>query len=208
MNQLIGIIGKKGHGKSALADALATITEGYTTEIAFAGPLKEAARIIFRLNDEQLHGELKEKKDLHWNKTPRELLQLLDTEVGRAIDPEVWIKSALYRAEAAWEADPDTIVVVTDVRFENEAAFILARGGLLVRVERPDPQICMFEAHFSEIEMEMEKIVTHLTVVNDGSLKALESAAEWVEEWLSRQLSSGIDENRFVCSAMESELED
>jgi ABC-type dipeptide/oligopeptide/nickel transport system ATPase component len=204
--QLVGIVGKKGSGKNALASALGKLLEGEFLEVAFAGALKWAVQDIFRLSDEQVHGDLKEELDLRWGKTPRELMQLFGTEVGRQIDKEVWVKSVWAQAVQAWEAEADMVVVVTDVRFLNEAEFILKHGGLLVRVERPDPQVRMFGAHSSE--MEMEKIVPHLTVVNDGPLKSLDYAAEWVEEGLSRPLSEKNEESTFVCSAAESWGED
>lgn len=198
MRDIIGLIGKKGHGKNALADAIELASKREVVQVAFAGALKEAARIIFRLDDEQLHGRRKEEVDPRWNKTPREILQLLGTEVGRSIDREVWIKSVRAQAEAAWTQNPGAIVVVTDVRFENEAEFILAMRGLLVRVSMPEKQAGLFEAHASEIEQ--EGIIVHAKVENDGTLAQLDSAGRWVESLVQSRKHGRIDRWRFVCS--------
>lgn len=57
--------------------------------------------------------------------TPRWLLQRLGTEVGRSIDPDVWVNLVVSTARRdAIGAGRDT--VVSDVRFDNEARAILA----------------------------------------------------------------------------------
>lgn len=50
----------------------------------------------------------------------------------REIDPHVWIR-ALYWAIAD---NPRPIVLITDVRFKNEAAFVKRLGGVCIKVER------------------------------------------------------------------------
>lgn len=111
--------------------------------------------------------------------TPRLALQRLGTEFGRALDPNVWVRLGIRRAEEAgrqpfytdrphddagwWAYPPQTFgplgrvlwpdrigpfeeipskpptvagVVVTDVRFPNEAEAIRAAGGVVWRVRR------------------------------------------------------------------------
>ncbi len=62
----------------------------------------------------------------------RELLQRCGTEAGRKVlGADVWVNAVF----ADW--DGSTPVVVTDVRFPNEAEAIVKRGGIVLRVERP-----------------------------------------------------------------------
>lgn len=83
--------------------------------------------------------------------TPRTLLQLLGTECGRnIIHPNIWVNALMQEyksytvkgnnlngSEQEAEVDcPDWII--TDVRFPNEAQAIKDRGGIIIRVERPD----------------------------------------------------------------------
>jgi hypothetical protein len=64
----------------------------------------------------------------------RELLQRLGTECGRTlISDTVWIDAALNNVELD---DHYKSIVVTDVRFPNEAQAIKDRGGYIVRIER------------------------------------------------------------------------
>lgn len=168
---LIGITGRKGSGKDTLGRILRE-RHGFRTT-AFADPLKDAARIIFGLSHAQVHGEIadKEAPDPRWDGlTPREILQRLGTEVGRSIHPETWIRSAMLRVEAepgAW--------AVTDVRFANEAAAIQARGGIVVRVDRPGLAEGVGAGHASEAGI--EAIPVDLVLVNGGSVEDLASAA-------------------------------
>ena len=198
MRILIGIIGKKGHGKDALATAIDNATDRKVVKLAFAKVLKEAAGLIFALSEEQLHGDQKEVLDPRWGKTPRELMQLFGTEVGRAIDAQVWVKSVELQAARIWEADPTAIIIVTDVRFKNEADFVLRSRGLLVRIARPEGQAGRFGDHASE--QEQEGIPAHVRVENDGTLAQLDLAGRWVKWVLSRRTRTTVGGWRYVCS--------
>ena len=86
--------------------------------------------------------------------TPRKLLQLLGTEAGRhIIHPNIWVNAlfADYVCDDCGQQEcptdeedtgqmihrsfPDWII--TDVRFPNEAQAIKDRGGILIRINRP-----------------------------------------------------------------------
>lgn len=63
----------------------------------------------------------------------RGLLQRMGTEVGRAVDEYMWIRAAFPDDHLTMMED----IVVTDVRFENEATFIRMMHGAVVHVSRP-----------------------------------------------------------------------
>lgn len=93
----------------------------------------------------------------------RRLLQRLGTEGGRNILGEnIWVDTAFARAQG-------DKIVVTDVRFPNEAEGIRTRGGRVVRVERPGtgPR----NQHPSEtslVDYEFDA-----TILNDGTIEDL-----------------------------------
>ena len=64
--------------------------------------------------------------------TPRRILQVVGTDIFRAWDSECWVK-----ALDAQIVHLDN-VVVTDVRFPNEVDYIHKRGGIVIRIVRPD----------------------------------------------------------------------
>jgi hypothetical protein len=167
---VIGITGRKRHGKDSVGLWLAR-QYGYQP-LSFAGTLKEAAALIFGLTFEQLHGDTadKERTDPRWGKSSREILQLLGTEVGRAIHPEVWIRSAFLHAEkAGYER-----VVITDVRFPNEAEAVRARGGKVIKVVRPS--LVTTDQHASEAGV--DDITPDVEFLNDGTMDDLRSKVD------------------------------
>lgn len=66
----------------------------------------------------------------------RELLQRVGTEAGRDVHGEdCWVRRAEREIDRRLAAG--TPVVVTDVRFANEADMVRRKGGVVVRVVRP-----------------------------------------------------------------------
>ncbi len=61
---------------------------------------------------------------------PGRRAQLIGTDVGRALDPEVWIRYLLTHL-------PDGPVAVDDVRFANECEALRVAGFILVRLTAP-----------------------------------------------------------------------
>lgn len=131
MRLLIGLTGRARVGKDTVARRLEN--EWGFEQYSFAGPLKAMLRAGFGLDGRHLEGDLKEV-ELPWlGKSPRQLMQTLGTEWGREqVAEDVWLRLA-DRA-----ADRIELMVVSDVRFENEAAWVRSRGGLLVHIIRPD----------------------------------------------------------------------
>lgn len=65
----------------------------------------------------------------------RQLLQRMGTEVGRQIISEtVWLDIASRKIK---ELGPSAKVVITDIRFPNEAEWVRSLGGKVVRINRP-----------------------------------------------------------------------
>ena len=120
---LIGLAGKARCGKDTVGDIL--VAEHDFERVSFAGPLKDAVRTILGMSPGTLE-EFKDKElDFLDGVTPRRMLQTLGTEWGReTIHPEIWIRIARERIQLIQEMG-GTNIVITDVRFDNEAEMIL-----------------------------------------------------------------------------------
>lgn len=76
------------------------------------------------------------------DKSPRQLLQTLGTEWGRnQVHPDLWLLVAAMRLDdyAAMDAAAGRApapICITDIRFDNEAAWLRQRGGVLWHIER------------------------------------------------------------------------
>jgi len=157
---LIGISGKAGSGKDTLGKYLCD--EYLCLHYYFAKPLKEGAKIMFALTDDQIAN--KEVPIEPWGLSPRKIWQLLGTEVGRGIDPAIWIKNA----EMFIHKHPGRTVIITDVRFDNEAIFIRNRGGVVINIVREQQDI-IENRHSSEGGLKPDNV--DLYIHNNGSIE-------------------------------------
>lgn len=173
---LIGLLGKARSGKDSVA-AVLTADHGYT-RVAFADPLKRAALALDPLiyvetgcwSDPEEERYLRQIVDeLGWERAKdtypqvRETLQKLGSAI-RELDPDFWLDAALDTIE-----DTPGPVVITDVRYPNEADAIRARGGVLVRVLRPG--LVSTDQHASEVALDRYPADRYLH--NDGTLDDL-----------------------------------
>ena len=127
---LIGMCGAAGSGKDTIADIL-----GFD-RVAFADPLYEMVSIVTGLPPEEMRDRETKESEIGWlGQSPRQLLQTLGTEWGRGMVSEsIWVDTAMRRVARLLAAGRS--VVVTDVRFDNEAAAIKAAGGVVWQVVR------------------------------------------------------------------------
>lgn len=178
---IVAFCGLKTSGKTTAAEYLVK-EHGFQRE-SFAGPLKEACKNIFCLSDSQVYGADKETYDPRWDKTPRQILQLFGTEVGRQIDDQVWIKNMQLRLASA------EMAVIDDLRFPNEAQAVKDSGGIVVGIQRPG---LIADDHPSELELvENWGTMVDITLNNAASLPALYAMIEEVLDDLRKDKESG-----------------
>jgi hypothetical protein len=165
---IIGFAGKARSGKDTAGKYL--VDNYQFVHYSFAKPLKEGAKAMFNLTDEQIDN--KEKVIETWGKSPRELYQLLGTDVARSIDTDVWIKNAeMFRKSIGGFS-----LVVTDVRFANEAKWIRDNGGVVVFLESKTRGIHEHTGHSSENGLSGEDV--DIIIENDGTIEALHQKIE------------------------------
>lgn len=160
--RLIGVTGRAGVGKDTLADYLCTV-EGFE-RYSLSSPLKAAIEVAFSLPPSIWDRDRKEEVIPWIGKSPRQLAQTLGTEWGRnLVAPDIWLRCLGQVLDALPSDTPG--LVVPDVRFENEARYILERGGVIVRVVRDVPAV---SAHPSEAGIPDELV--NLEIVNDSGI--------------------------------------
>ncbi|WAB92505.1 deoxynucleotide monophosphate kinase [Pseudomonas citronellolis] len=171
---LIGLTGRARSGKDTAANYLAA--QFGLLIYALASPLKLALLDMLNLPAAALEGAAKEQP-LPWlGKSPRELMQLLGTEWGRnLVHPQLWLMLADMNLANHLEASPQARgFVISDVRFDNEADWIRAKGGVVVHLRRPDATAVA--AHSSESGVTLRD--GDLFVANDGDLEDLYRALD------------------------------
>ena len=177
MTCIIGLAGFAGSGKDTFAAGLGARFQ----RVAFADPLKQAllaldpwvrsagAPLSELVGPDPLAG-LERAKRIH--PEVRSLLQRMGTDAVRGhVDPEAWIAAAARQVQALLDTGAD--VVLTDVRFPDEAAAVIAWGGTVIEVVRPGTGPAGDHAS----EQVLPRPLVGMTVVNDGSLDQLLSIA-------------------------------
>lgn len=156
---LVGLTGFAQAGKDTVAQVL--VKEYGFVRVAFADAVRdalyaldpdvilssvEAADLAQRWDIEyQREWSLRELVNLlGWDEAKklsevRRLMQYMGTEVGRKVFGEdIWVDTAFEKVDAH---HPSTGVVLTDVRFPNEATRIADEGGVLIYVHRDVPRL-------------------------------------------------------------------
>jgi len=136
---LIGILGRKGHGKDTIADYL-VVKYGFK-KTAVAKPLKDITKILFGFTDEQLYDPvLKEVEDSYWKVKPRVVLQYLGTEIMRNKISEIipWVGGNFWLELLQKNVNVNDKTVVCDIRYENELNWIHQNNGQVIKIVRPN----------------------------------------------------------------------
>ena len=158
--RLIGLCGYARVGKDEAAKALVEL--GWT-RVAFADMLKDEVCRTFGITPIELS-------------TRKEEWRPLLVEWGRARrrqDPSYWIT----RAMAVAVNDLGKGVVVTDVRYWNEAKYLRGLEGTIVRIHRPGFEAINDEERASVAEIDgAQKILGVVNIDNGSSVEALHNA--------------------------------
>ena len=202
MPRIIGLTGLEGAGKDSAAEILHRHRIAFP--VAFADALRQEVSRSFSVDMHELTcratKELPSELLALWRSTdlsfvsavlashpetdpnepqsPRQIMRWWGTEYRRAQDPEYWIKA--MRERIAW-ADgiplPAPAIVITDVRFGNEADLIREMGGQIWRMHRPGHAI--ESNHVSTVSG--KEFAPDQTVINSGTLDELERAV--LQHW-------------------------
>lgn len=198
--QVIGLTGPMGSGKDTVADLLTThcgahklafadalrgeISDAFNIETVFLTrretkehPLSALApvhcldtafvgRMIIQhqqFNDDVL--------DLNTPRSPRQIMQWWGTEYRRALEPGYWVRKAAQRIRYMHQTLAARLIVITDVRFDDEAELVRALGGQIWQIKRPGCEVGS-TAHVSEVTG--EGFEPNQVINNDHDLRHLQ----------------------------------
>ncbi len=171
---IIAFSGKKGSGKDTAAAILETQLKESGFLIRrdqFAARLKKACSIIFNTPMEYFEDEnLKKQIHSETRLTYRQILQKVGTDLFRnQIDSKIWARAPFTKVLKEKE-----ILILTDLRFRNEAEQVKLHGGKIIRINRPG---LISDSHISETEMDDYGSFDYV-IHNDGTLDQLKEAIQ------------------------------
>lgn len=184
---IIGIAGQARAGKDTVAKLIKQ--EYRCMTYAFAEPLKAMLRAL-GLEEHDLESWRKDEVNPDFQASPRFMMQTLGTEWGRdTINSELWVIAAARRLKRMNQGNPDTTILITDVRFPNEADFV-RKHGFLIHVDRPIERIAG-SAHRSEHLLSIQD--SDYIIINDGDLEHLREEALRIASSISIEVSRQLE---------------
>ena len=163
---IIGIAGRARAGKSTAAELLLRMGAGKYL-YGFADPLRAMLKAGLGIDLDNPYWQMRKEDPLpeFGGHSPRSLLQSLGTEWGRQmVDANLWLTLA---GRALLQRGPG--MIVADCRFDNEAVWIRAQGGVVLHLERgAAPKV---RDHASEAGV--QRLPGDLHLFNEASLDSL-----------------------------------
>lgn len=131
--RIVGLAGPAGCGKDTVAEFLCT-TQGFV-QVAFADPIRVALKAMLGLRDWHFTDRMMKEGIIDGiGKSPRQLMQTLGTEWGRElVHTDLWVTLLGDKVDRLRESPPCLHIagiVISDVRKENEAAYVRKHGEI------------------------------------------------------------------------------
>lgn len=158
------------------------------TDMGFIGALARAEAACYKSVGPEW---FKEKR------SPREVLQLWGTEYRRAQRVNYWLELLRSRITQLHALDGRTRFVLTDCRFENEAALVRAMGGVVWQITRDGVQPVEGQ-HASATDG--TRLNPSVVIDNSSTLHSLREAV--LGEWLALETQTNVQTLRLVDPAL------
>lgn len=173
---LIGLAGLARSGKDTAGGYFGNSLDIET--YALAQPIKETVNSLFSWDERHSDGDLKEVDDPELGFSPRKAYQLFGTEFGRGLRDDLWIRLANRKYEMLGG------LIVTDIRFNNEANWIREAGGTIIHIEREDEDVPKIREHESESGVYFDKFkdIKIYNKMDESFFDRLEEVKEWLYE--------------------------
>jgi len=166
--KIIGLLGRSRSGKDTVADHLMVLFPEYQIK-RLSAPLKEASVALYGFTSAQIEGPLKEVTDARWSKTPRECIQSLTEYMMDHMGKDFFTK----RLWDQCQSQHLTHIIIPDIRYEHDIYEIHRRGGIVIKVERPNNP---FPRH--AFENQIDFIKGDYRILNDSTIESLQKQVE------------------------------
>lgn len=153
--KIIGLAGRARTGKDTVANLFANTHR----VVRFAQPVKDAVKVLYGWNDDDVETALKDQVDPKWGFSPRSAMIHMAQTTRLFAANDFFVK----RLFENWDGAP---IVIADVRYKHEVDAIHERGGITIKITRQG-----ITRH--EIEFTVDELETTYQVTNDGTLDGL-----------------------------------
>ena len=159
--RIIGILGRSRSGKDTIANIIKEHYPEY--EICrFAQPIKNALKEIYGFTYDQLENDYKESIDSRYGLTPREAMQEMTAFYLTKHGPSFFSDKVFSLVDNKCF----TNIIVPDVRYSHDIVQIRKRGGIVIKVIRPELIIKhTVENHIGDLEGDYT-IINNTDIIN------------------------------------------
>lgn len=177
---IIGISGRKGSFKSTFSRTLAENLSEVCFHVSFAEPIKRLAEDIsgIKMICEPYGAYVNPVLDFAREDKDRVIPGLLLTigefmqELGegfRESHEPIWVDTAFRKINKALEKN--YLVIVSDVRYQNEANRIINNGGIVIRLEGSNDD-SRYALHESEVDLDGYEDFSYTTTITEDNLQS------------------------------------
>lgn len=161
--KIIGLLGRSRAGKDTIAEFICNQHPEYQI-IRLSYSLKKAACCLYDYTMDQVESSSKEVIDGRWNKTPRETIQSLTNYMMSYMGNDFFTKKLFNAYDKGKYSDN---IIIPDIRYPHDIVEIQKRGGIVIKVERPNNLVQhTFEDH-------IDKLYGTTTIINDQGIDDL-----------------------------------
>lgn len=175
---ILALSGKVGSGKDTVSDLTIKLTPNIQWRvIKFADKLKQITSLVTNTSvDDQYTQDGKNQTPAGWDVTNGEIQQLIGSKL-REIKSDVWINAAIN------DVKPNENVIISDLRYRDEAIAIKERGGILIRINGDPANVRKNSTrnlnHQSEIDLD-DFADWDFVINNNSSLTELENKVQFI----------------------------
>ena len=168
---IVGVLGRSRVGKDTFAKILCEEERAFEVQ-RLAAPIKTAVAALYGFSEYQLEGPEKELIDPRWGIRPRDAMIQVTRDTMAFMGTEFFTRSFWHKNDA--HVARHRSIIIPDVRYEHDLAWIRERGGLIVKITREGGPI-------HEAECQIDKICAVDKVFkNNGSLDEFKtSVLDW-----------------------------
>jgi phosphomevalonate kinase len=167
--KLIGLSGKLGSGKNYIAEKIIAPYYKDKYNILIIGFGDQVKNELYARDLELTYDLLYDNKTFE----SRKKLQEYATEYGRdKYNNNMWIRGLDMQIETFCKRSPkETLIIICDVRFINEADYIKNKNGILLRIESKERTIYRYQKESNNNPDNYNKISMHMSETNLDNYK-------------------------------------
>ena len=166
--KIIGLLARSRSGKDTVADYIITNYKSYNiVKRRLAGPIKNAVKELYGLNDDDLESDTKDIHIPKFNCSPREIMVQI-TKTVMDLSGTDFFTNRLYDsiAKSAKSGNPE-ITIIPDIRYQHDIDRIHKNNGIIIKIERNIQNIVYSN------ENNIENMDADYIIVNNGTLDEL-----------------------------------